>query len=144
MTSTATQTGPLTPGQPITKQVPGSSVVITATPNHDGSCNVTVWQGAERVEGWHYTFPTVVEGMWEASRALAAFTKWGSVQAIDRRAAELAATIAYQEGRKARRMCDPAALAAAENEADTLMPFAVAALARQLRADLTDLYTHAA
>lgn len=139
--TTKTTAQPLTP---ITKQVPGSSVVITATPNHDGSCNVTLWAGAERIEGWHHTFPTVFEGMWEASRALAAFTKWHNVQCIDRRAAELAIVIAQQEARKARRMCNHEELAAAEAEADTLMPFAIAALARQLRADLTDLYTHAA
>jgi hypothetical protein len=97
--------------------------------------------------GWHQPRRSVDaylyrqgSGLHRGSRALAAFTAHGNEAGIERRRVELASVIAEQERRQARRMHDPAVLAAAHTEAEALMTFHEREQLARLRAEKAVLF----
>lgn len=143
---TSTKAKPLTPGQRRHLRVSDHVVIYVQRPTAADVWRVWVEQGTANIpEGWEGTYPTVEQARTAFKHAANAFRAHRTAQGIDRRAAELAATINYWEQRQLRRQgVDQTALDSARREADTLMPLGLVAKLAQHRAELDAYYPTAA
>ena len=105
-------------GQQLVRQAGDHQIIATIGVD---SVNVTVWRGMHRIDGWSHTYPTQAEAFAEAHRARLAFERYDTAEQITTRVDQLATVIREQEGRKRRRMHNPAVLDAAEAEYDSLL-----------------------
>lgn len=96
------------------------------------------------VDAWTRSYPSEAEARYAARHAARVFEVHTDPEAVERRKAELAAVIAEQESRKARRMHSPAVLDAAEAEYDTLATLTELGAMPALIADVTDFLARAA
>lgn len=135
MTTTKTRK-PLTPGQPLPWTIPGTSAVIVVTLNTDHSCNVTIWQGAVRCDGWSHTFPTEAEARAEARRAVHLFHRHRTAEAVEARRDMLIQAREEQVRRQARGHNVRARLDSIDADLDALETFGDRVMLAQLRRDL--------
>lgn len=137
MTQATTKTRkPLTPGQPLPWTIPGTTAVAVVTLNTDRSCNVTIWQGAIRCDGWAHTFTTEATARIEARRAAHLFHQHRTAEAIETRRDLLVQAREEQVRRQAHGRNVRAALDRLDAELDGLETFGDRAMLAQLRADL--------
>lgn len=144
--TTKTTAKPLAPGEHRHLRVSDHAVVNVQRSDTGLVWRVWVEQGGTFTpEGWEGTYPTAAAARAAFTHAARAFHTHGNVQGVDRRAAELAATINYMEQRQLRRQgVDQIALDNARAEADTLMPLGLVAKLAQHRAELDAYYPTAA
>jgi hypothetical protein len=131
----ATKVTDLLPGQRTDFAVPNTSAVISVQRTHTGTYTLVTNLGSHRVESWCEVFATATEARDEAIRTVKAFHAHGTDIAIDRARNAACIAIAYQEARKARRMCNVVELAKANAIADALTDFDTKRVGQRMAAD---------
>jgi hypothetical protein len=136
------------PGEQITYAVPDTSATVTMHRTDNGHTGrlflVYVAQGAYRPDGWTYTYADETTARFEATRAATLLQRYGTADRIEARRDHLAGIVGEQDARAVRGMHNPATLAAARAELDSLLTFADMAALVRLRADLAVYSTPAA
>lgn len=136
----------LAAGEQIIYTVPNTSATVTVHRTDSGQTGEQVYlvyvaQGSHRPEGWTYTYTDETTARFEATRAAQLLKRYGSADRIEVRRNDLTATVTEHNSRKRRNMHDAATLATAQDELDSLMTLADAAVLYRLRADLAALPT---